>query len=69
MCGSVEIEIEQSVEAMVVETVEGNDPIYGRALSPRVRRVVPFSPGRNGDPRTSRRFNVLVPTFRPLSSG
>ena len=32
------------------ETVEGDDPIYERASSPRVGRVVPLSPGRGGVP-------------------
>src|SRR5262249_4641092 len=38
------------------ETVEGDDPIYRRAFSPRVGRVVPLRPGRGGDSLLSRRF-------------
>jgi hypothetical protein len=50
------------------ETVEGNGPIYRRALSPRVGRAVPFSPGRDGDSYPSRRILFDSSPFKPLVS-
>ena len=49
-------------------TVEGDDPIYKRASSPRVGRIAPFSPGRNSDSYIATNFILRIPAFGRLAS-